>query len=81
MLIKCVFSQRKRRKDHFFQYVGIQNFVVIYKEQVMAHIKKHKTQLRNINIATFFLLSSEKGMLIKRVQDVRIQNFEVIYEE
>jgi hypothetical protein len=27
--------------DHFFQYVGIQNFEVIYKELVMAHIQNH----------------------------------------
>jgi hypothetical protein len=30
---------------------------------------------------TIFLLSSEKEMLIKLVQDVAIQNFEVINEE
>jgi hypothetical protein len=32
-------------------------------------------------MSPFFLLSSEKEMLRKRVQDVGIQNFEVIYEE
>jgi hypothetical protein len=67
--------------DHFNQVVGIKNFEVIYEEHVMAQIQKHKTQFLNINIETFFLLSSEKEMLIKRVQDVGIHNFEVIYEE
>jgi hypothetical protein len=46
--------------DQFFNDFGIQNFEFIYEEQVMAHIKKHETRLRNIKIATFFLLSSEK---------------------
>jgi hypothetical protein len=36
---------------------------------------------RNIKIAPFFLLSSEKWMIIKGVQHVGIQNIEVIYEE
>jgi hypothetical protein len=48
---------------------------------VGSHPEPQKTRLRNIKIAQFFLLSSEKKMLIKRVQDVGIQNYEVIYEE
>jgi hypothetical protein len=47
----------------------------------VSHPEPHKTRLRNIKFAPFFFLSSEKVMLIKRVYDVRIQNFDVIYEE
>jgi hypothetical protein len=39
MLRKRVFSQRNRRKWPLFQDVGIQNFKVIYEQQVMAHIQ------------------------------------------
>jgi hypothetical protein len=41
----------------------------------------HKTRLLNLKIAPYFLSSSEKRILIKRVQNVGIQNFDVIYEE
>jgi hypothetical protein len=44
MLRKRVFSQRKRRKWPISQDVGIQNFEVIYEEQVMAHIQNHRKQ-------------------------------------
>jgi hypothetical protein len=46
-----------------------------------SHLEIHKTRLRKTKISQFLLLSSEKEMLRKRVQDVGIQNFEVIYEE
>jgi hypothetical protein len=41
MLRKRVFSQRKRRKWPIFHDVGIQNFEVIYEEQVTANIQNH----------------------------------------
>jgi hypothetical protein len=64
------------------QDVGIQYFEVIYEEQVMAHIQNHtKNTTSKQKIAPFFLLSSEKWMLLKRFQDVGFQNFEVIYAE
>jgi hypothetical protein len=47
----------------------------------MAHIQNYTKHDFETKIAPFFLLTSEKEMLIKRIQDVGIQNFEVIYEE
>jgi hypothetical protein len=41
MLRKRVFRQRKRRKWPIFHDVRIQNFEVIYWEQVMAHIQNY----------------------------------------
>jgi hypothetical protein len=34
-------ASENAENDHFFQDVGIQNFVIIYEEQVMDHIQKH----------------------------------------
>jgi hypothetical protein len=41
MLRKHVFSQPKRINWPFSHVVGIQNFEVIYEEQVMAHNQNH----------------------------------------
>jgi phage FluMu gp28-like protein len=47
----------------------------------MAHILNHTKHDFETKISRFFLLSSEKEILRKRVQDVGIQNFEFIFEE
>jgi hypothetical protein len=47
----------------------------------MGHIQIHTNTTSKHKNCPIYLLSSEKEMLIKRVQDVGIQNFEVIYEE
>jgi hypothetical protein len=64
-----VFSESENAEnDQFFHDVGIQNFEVIYEEQVMAHIQNHtKHDIKNIKISPFFLLSLENSMKIKHV--------------
>jgi hypothetical protein len=47
----------------------------------MAHIQNHTKHDFETYNCTILPLTSEKEMLIKRVQDVGIQNFKVLYEE
>jgi hypothetical protein len=82
MMRKRVFSQRKRRKWPLFSLRWNSKFWgYLWRTSDGSHPEPHKTRLRIIKISKFFLLSSEKEMLIKRVQDVGIQNLKVIYEE
>jgi hypothetical protein len=82
MLIKRFFSQRKWRKCPFFSgHWNSKFWGYLWRTSDGLHREPHKPRLRNIKISPFFLLSSEKGMLRKRVQYVGIWNFEFICEE
>jgi hypothetical protein len=81
LLRKRVFSQRKLRKWPLFQDVGIQNFKLFMKNKWWLTSRTTLNTPSKHKKFTIFLLSSEKGMVIKRVQVVGIQTFEVIYEE
>jgi hypothetical protein len=68
MIRKRVFSQRKRRKWPL--YLGRRNskfWGYLWRTSDGSHPEPHKTRHRNIKIATFCILSSEKEMLIKLV--------------
>jgi hypothetical protein len=73
MLLRIAFSASENAdNDQIFHDVGIQNFEVIYEEQVMAHIQNHKnTTSKHKNFSIFSLIlreiDAEKSMLIKRV--------------
>jgi hypothetical protein len=66
MLVKHVFRQRKHRKWILFSGLWNSKFWgYSWWTSDGSHPEPHKKRLRNINIAPIFLLSSEKGMLIK----------------
>jgi hypothetical protein len=77
-----VFSASENAEnDHFFQDVGIQNFEVIYEEQVMAHIQNQTNTPSKHKTFTIFPLIHREIDADKSVQEVGIQNLKVIYEE
>jgi hypothetical protein len=81
MLEKHVFSQPKRRKLPLISGRWNSKFWgYLWRTCDDSHPEPHKIRLLNKNCTIFPLILSESDA-DKRVQDVRIDKFEVIYEE